>query len=255
MSKLRTFLSADGLPTEEYDIAEALRSPRVRQIRNFVLGPGQTSNIPQACLRWLQRHNLEQKSVIVPGRTPDEYLAAAIDVREPGVVPLYWTCAVYGREKDIFFHSGTGTLLFFVQERMRLDTMQLAARSADATAFVIAAIQATLKVPPNWRYVASHKSPQPLLAELLNANRDLDWVEASSNGAAAVMCADGVVDACVCTETARRANGLATIHAFGSPDMIFFGGLTEHGASIVRAAYATLQQERDAKFAHYHHMG
>src|SRR3989338_7717905 len=147
MSGLARFLSAEGLPTSESDIVETLKSPRIRQIRHFVLGPGTVSNIPQACNRWIQRTGLTAKSMLVPGRVPDEYMAAAQDVREAGGGPVYWTCAVFGREKDLFFGNGTDTLMFYLVERMRLDGMQLAARRENGTGFVTAALQTTLHLP------------------------------------------------------------------------------------------------------------
>jgi len=238
---LKRFLDKAGLPVTEDEIIAALHSPLVREIRNFVLGPGLISNIPQACQMWLERTGLIGKATLIPGRTPDEYLAVARAVTEPGVVPLYWTCAVFGREKDLFFGPGLNTLMFYVSQIMPLDSMQLAAVPDKLTSEIINDICEHLKLPSCWRKVASHKSPAPLLGDLLQVNPHIEWVEATSNGAAAEMCREGTVDAGIVTETARAAYNLLQIHNYGCPDMVFFGGLTEHGANVLRQAYAELQ--------------
>ncbi|MDO8559709.1 MAG: hypothetical protein Q7S23_01560 [bacterium] len=254
MAALPQFLSREGIPVTDEEIARALASDDIREVRNFVLGPGETSNIPQACRSWLRRLRLESKATLVPGRIPDEYLAAAQAVSEVGVVPLYWTCAVFGRERDLFFGQGTSTLMFFAEERMPLDVMQLATR-ADIlvdTDRTFACVREHLHLPEGWGRIASHPSPKPLLDVLLAANPQCSWLEATSNGAAAELCARGEAEACICTETARRSTGLVTIHEFGSPDMIFFGGLTAHGVAQVRAAHAAQQaaRARHQRFCH-----
>jgi len=240
---LQTFLSNQGLPQIEQDIIAALKSPSVVEVRNFVLGPRKISNIPQACELWLERTGLKDKGTLHTGRIPDEYLVTAQSVREPGVVPLYWTCAVFGREKDLFFGAATDTLMFFVQQVMPLDHMQLATVSQKLangnTANVICDNEL---LPQDWSKLASHKSPAPLLASLLERNSHCEWVEADSNGAAAEMCKAGKCDACITTETARVDIGLDCIHDFGCPDMVFFGGLTQHGAQVVCQAWAELQE-------------
>ena len=230
---LKKFFSKAGLPANEAEIIAALHSPQVKEVRNFVLGSGLISNIPQACQMWLERTGLKRKATLIPGRIPDEYLAAAMAVTEPKVVPLYWTCAVFGREKDLFFGPGINTLMFFVSQVMPLDSMQLAAAPDKLTPGIVDDIREQLKLPSDWRQIASHKSPAPLLDDLLKANPHVQWVEATSNGAAAVMCGEGTVDAGIITETARVANNLRQIHNYGCPDMVFFGGLTEHGANVL----------------------
>jgi len=245
MNELPVFLSANGLPRTEVDIIATLQSDKVMEVRNFVLGPGMTSNIPQACQRWLERTGLVGKGTLVTGRVPDEYLVTAQAVIEPGVVPLYWTCAVFGREKDLFFGLGTNTMMFFVQEVMLLDHMQLATTSDRLSIDgAVGTIVNDLLLPPEWKGIASHPSPAPLLDELLSRNSHVKWVEATSNGAAAEMCLAGECDACITTETARIDVGLGQIHDFGCPDMVFFGGLTEHGAGVVRCAWAAVQESR-----------
>ncbi|MDD5110122.1 MAG: hypothetical protein PHI63_02810 [Patescibacteria group bacterium] len=249
MSEPKRFLPTDGLPTAEFDIVEALRADGVSEIRNFVLGPKVgMSSICQACQRWLIRTRLASKATVITGNDPVTYLAQALEVREVGVVPLFWTSPVLGNEKDLFFGPGAGTLMFWIVERMRLDGLQLAARPQNATSFVISALQTTHRVPPDWRYITSHRSLQPLLLDVLRANRDLEWVQAMSTGHAAELCAAKQVDACVCTEVMRQQYRLETLQEFGSPDMLFFGGLTPHGASVIRAAYAGMLAHRDQTF-------
>jgi len=237
---LKQFLSTAGLPVTKGEIIATLHSPLVKEVRNFVLGPGLISNIPQACQMWLGCTGLQHKATLIPGIIPDEYMAEAMAVIEPGVVPVYWTCAVFGREKDLFFGPGINTLMFFVSQIMPLDSMQLAAVPGKLTPEIIGDICERLKFPSDWRKIASHKSPAPLLDDLLKANPHVQWVEATSNGAAAVMCEEGVVDAGITTEAARTANDLLQIHNYGCPDMVFFGGLTEHGANVLRQAMAGL---------------
>lgn len=240
---LKMFLGREGLPQSEAEIIVALKSPRVVEVRNFVLGPRKISNIPQACELWLERTGLKDKGTMEIGRIPDEYLVAAQAVNEAGVVPLYWTCAVFGREKDLFFGAGTNTQMFYVQQIMPLDHMQLAARPENLTNREIAELIVNEELlPPFWQKLASHKSPAPLLESLLEKNPHCKWIEADSNGAAAEMCLKGECDACITTETARLDIGLERIHDFGCPDMVFFGGLTQHGAKVLRQAWAEIQE-------------
>lgn len=236
---LKKFLPQQGLPQTESDIINTLKSGEIREIRNFVLGPGMISNIPQACQRWLKRTGLETKGTFYFGETPKKYLLAAQEVREPGVVPLFWTCAVYGEEKDLFFDGGTRTFMFFVREVMPLDHMQLACAGELSDIEKINLCSQEL-LPCRFKILTSHKSPEPLLRGILQNNPHCQWQEATSNGAAAITCRNGEVDLCITTESARKEQGLNLIHSFGSPDMVFFGGLTEHGAIVVRQAYSQI---------------
>jgi prephenate dehydratase len=196
-----------------------LAGPLVRldKIIHFVLGPAGT-NISQCAEQWSRRMGVVHKSEFVFCATPEEAVERAREVIAPGVLPLFWTCAVYFRENELFF-SNPDTLPFFISETMNLDEMQLAMRIKDAVA-------GTLVI----RRVASHPSPAPLL-------RDNGWeiVEARSNAHAAEMCASGEVDACITTEQAKQRLGLASVHVFGSPPMVFFGGTTQHGVRVLMA--------------------
>jgi hypothetical protein len=239
-SILPRFLSVKDLPQTENEIIEVLHCPDILEIRNFVLGPGMISNIPQACSRWLKRTGLESKGTLVFGRTPDEYLVSAQAVKQYGVVPLYWTCAVFGREKDLFFGSGIDTLMFWVQEVMPLDHMQLAVRPKRLKRQDFGNIAKDCVLPPGITKLASHASPKPLLNNLFLQNPHCSWIEATSNGAAAEMVNDGQADMCVTTKAALKKTGLKCVHEFGCPPMVFFGGLTNHGARVVSRAYQLL---------------
>lgn len=242
---LTTFILKDGLPQSESEITAALKHETVKKILHYVLGPRKISNIPQAAELWIANNELAEKSELVIGLTPDVYIKDALAVNEPGTVVLVWTCAVYGQEKELFF-GHLNTLLFFVQQTMELDHMQLATRADLLTLgdsenpLAKKLITVDLMLPGSWKTLASHPSPKPLLNPLLDANSHVSWVPATSNGAAAEECAAGKVDACICTETARQDTGLVRLWDFGMPDMVFFGGLTEHGANVVRQAHAAV---------------
>lgn len=241
--KLKSFLLVDGLPLNEQDIVATLAHESVEQVQHFVLGPA-TSNIPQACQRWCERTGLAHKSRQILGTTPDAYIKNALDVTKSGVVALVWTCAVYGKEKDLFF-GYPNTLMFFVQETMALDHMQLAACDTNF-GYEVAGIRERviedLWLPRDWRQIASHMSPRHLLDGLLLKNPHCVWLDSNSNGQAAIECRQGEVQACITTETARKDNELTTVFDFGCPPMVFFGGLTEHSATVVAKAWAEVQQ-------------
>lgn len=241
--KLKPFLVVSGLPGTEQEIVRALRHESIVEVRHFVLGPA-TSNIPQACRLWCERTGLAAKSTQILGPTPDVYIKDAMDVTEPGVVPLVWTCAVYGREPQLFF-GYPNMLMFFVQQTMALDHMQLAARDANLgtdVAGLRGRIIEELWLPRDWKLIASHLSPRYLLDSLLGENPHCQWRDSTSNGQAAIECRRGEVQACITTETARQENGLTMIFDFGCPPMVFFGGLTEHGAAVVAAAWAAFKR-------------
>jgi hypothetical protein len=227
---LPRFRPLDGLPESDSDIREALASDRIRQIRHFALGPEGT-NIAQACRRWTVRMQVEHKAHTTLCDTPEDSIVAARAVIEAGELGMFWTCAVYSREMEVFFHN-PDTLPFFTQEIMALDQMQLATRPS---------LAAALKdpcVPRDWR-IAVHSSPAALLPP-----HHPNVVLVNSNAAAAVDCAAGRVEACVTTESARSLHGLASLHCFGSPEMVFFGGITHAGAELMRAAQAQSLRSR-----------
>ena len=237
---LPTFLSKVGLPSTEAEIVALLRCEEVQEVRCFVLGPRKISNIPQACELWLRQNGLEDKARLVIGERPDHYLLDAQAVHEPGVVPVFWTCAVYGKEKELFFGDAVNTHMFLFSQVMPLDHMQLACRPGFLTTEHLETICDLMLLPSDWKLLASHMSPKPLLDGLLANNPQSKWIEANSNGFAAEMVKLGQADACITTETARLEQGLEQIHDFGTPDMVFFGGVTKHGVELLKQVYASL---------------
>jgi len=225
MNGLPVFLDMPGLPGTEDERNAVLRSPEIKKIICFVLAPAE-ANIPQACRLWIERVGIADKTEIRYGRVPEEYIATALEVKD--AVAIFWTCAVFAREHMVFFRNAD-TLPFFVQQTMRLDEMQLA----------VAPKLASCGILPIWR-VASHVSPAPLVDTLVK--KGCVVLDASSNGTAAQMCADGDVELCITTESARRQNGLVTVHSFGSPEMVFFGGITSVGAEMIASAHQQMQK-------------
>ena len=227
MGWLRTlprFQPVGGLPGSDEEVREALASDLIREIRHFALGPEGT-NLLQACCRWTVRMQMEHKAHTVLCNTPEDSIVAARRLVEPNILGVFWTCAVYSREMEIFFRN-PDTLPFFTQETMALDQMQLATRPA------LAAELNGPSIPCDWR-IAVHSSPSALLP-----SHHRNVVLVNSNAAAAIDCAAGRVEACITTESARSRHGLASLHCFGSPEMVFFGGITHAGAELIRAAQA-----------------
>lgn len=220
---LPVFPPAWDLPQDPAEIEKVLASDAVREVRCFALGPEGT-NIAQACVRWLRRVGIEDKSKLFLCPTPED---SVVDARreteaERGILGLFWTCAVFDREKEVFFRNAD-SYPFFVQETMLLDEMQLATRPELASAY-------GRSIPGHWR-IASHPSPAPLVEML-----PCEVVLARSNADAAAVCAAGGTDACITTESARQIYGLAKLHSFGSPPMVFFGGITTEGAKLFRGS-------------------
>jgi hypothetical protein len=170
---------------------------------------------------------IARKAEIILRLTPEECLAAARNVTEKGVVAIFVTCAVFARESHLFFQN-PDVLPFFSQQTMLLDAMQLATRSELAP-------QVNGSLPSGWR-IASHPSPQHLVTGL-----DREIVIVESNAAAAEHCQLGQSHACVTTESARKRCGLVRLHEFGSPPMVFFFGITAHGAKVIGHAYRAVQ--------------
>ena len=87
----------------------------------------------------------------------------------------------------------------------------------------------------SWSSVGSpNRVASPLRFTLLNEidPKLIEVVEASSNANAAERCARGEADACITTEAARDLYDLVAIKVFGSPDMVFFAGITSSGSSF-----------------------
>jgi hypothetical protein len=233
LSLLPSFTPVSDLLLGDDDIARVLRSSAVQEVRCFALGPEGT-NIAQACRRWLRRVGIEGKSTMILCPTPEDSVIAARRETAPesGILGIFWTCAVFDREKEVFFEN-PDTYPFFVQETMLLDEMQLATRPELAA-------EAVPSLPAHWR-IASHPSPAPLVDGLSRT-----VVRVRSNADAAARCAAGEFEACITTESAREIYGLAGLHRFGSPPMVFFGGITCAGARLFRKLQAAEVWEETA---------
>ncbi|HBA45874.1 MAG: hypothetical protein UT98_C0003G0076 [Candidatus Nomurabacteria bacterium GW2011_GWF2_40_31] len=186
----------------------------VRRVVNFVLGPEGT-NMQQACKAWIRWSGIVAKAEIMLCPTPEDSLAQARLVTEKGVVPFFWTCAVYFRLNELFF-GNPDVHPFLVSFNYELDKMQLCVKEE----------LHRQEWNGGWR-IASHPSPSPLVDGLGPV------VKTTSNAQAALMCARGEVEACITTAQAAKIHGLTMVHEFGSPIMVFFAGTTEHGMKIL----------------------
>ncbi len=215
---MNRFVQMVGLPQCEKEVRQCLLLPEVKIIRSFVLGPEGT-NISQANERWLKRMGLYHKAEIELCSTPEDSLEKTRFITAPNELAMFWTCAVYFRLNELFFRN-PDVMSFFVQEIMSLDSMQLATRKELLS-------NIGNKIPRKWR-IASHPSPSPLLSDL-----DCEIKSVSSNAAAAKLCSQGEVEACITTESAKVLHNLATVHEFGCPEMVFFGGITPSGMLLM----------------------
>lgn len=195
---------------------DALRSEQIVKVVCFCLGPSGT-NIEQAATKWLERMGVMHKGEVILESTPEACLHKARQVVEDGVIAVFWTCAVYFHESEFFF-TNPDVYPFFFQEEMLLDEMQLAAKPEKARL-----IGERSFIPAGW-LIASHPSPVHLIRDL-----GCEAMLVNSNAEAAKVCASGETELCITTEKARQAYGLVKIHEFGSPNMVFFGGVTQHG--------------------------
>jgi hypothetical protein len=226
---LGVFPSFDGLPQDEVMQKRVLCSWRIKGVICFCLGPEGT-NIAQAARRWLRRMGIEAKSKVMLCETPEESLRQARLVVKPGILEVFWTCAVYVNESRFFF-TNPDVLAFLFSEVMPLDCMQLATKPRLADEVVGGVF------PKSWK-IASHPSPKHLIEPL-----GLEIVLANSNAAAAQCCADEQTEACITTETAKKIHGLVSLHDFGSPPMVFFGGITPHGIGLLTEMYRLFQRD------------
>jgi len=181
------------------------------QASHYVLGPDGT-NMVQACKAWTQENKLSERTKIVLCSTPEDSLVQARLTKIDGVVPLFWTCAVFYALNQIFFRN-PDIYPFLFSFNYKLDNMQLCVMS-----------RLSEKEWCNEWKIGSHQSPAPLVASLSNL-----VVDATSNSEAARLCADGKFEACITTAQAAKIYGLAMVHEFGSPIMVFFIGTTQHG--------------------------
>ena len=221
-----SFVSSRLLPTGNDQIRVTLQSPYISKIICFALGP-KGNNIEQACEQWTDQTKIRYKTEVVLCDTPVICLKRAQEIKDDGALAIFWTCAVYYDLHNLFF-TNPDVLPFFISHTMNLDEMQLATRLENLPDF---------SADPLFPYcrIATHPSPAPLIR-----NIDCERVKADSNAHAAKLCASGDVDACITTETARKIYRLEKVHSFGSPPMVFFGGITAHGAKLVRLTYSTL---------------
>lgn len=197
------------------ELTFCLVSSRVRRVIHFALGPAGT-NIAQACESWTQETGIQDKAEVVLCSTPEDSLAKARLVTDEGVLPLFWTCAVYYALNQLFFNN-PDVFPFLFTHNMPLDTMQLCVRAE----------LREQEIASDWR-IASHPSPAPLTKGLA-----CEVIRTTSNAQAAVMCERGEVELCITTAQAAKIHGLATVHEFGSPIMVFFGGTTQHGMNVL----------------------
>jgi len=220
---LKRFNVAGQLPEGPEEQGEVLRSSLIHKITCFVLGPLGT-NMDQACKQWIEETKIANKTEIILCETPEESIERARAVNEEGHVAIFWTCAVYNCLCNVFFQN-PDTLTFFIEEVMYLDEMQLATRPEK-----VSEVKDSI-IPKHWR-ILSHPSPAPLVKDL-----DCKVELTTSNAKAGELCAAGESDACITTESARKIHNLVTLHKFGSPKMVFFGGITTHGVEIISEAY------------------
>jgi len=240
LRELKQFTLETGLPRQDEEIKATLNSPRIGAIRSYVLGPAGT-NISQANEKWMERMDIRHKTQTLFFDTPEDcLLRARAFTSAPNKVGLFtnacdigifWTCAVYYALHNIFFEN-PDVFPFFANEVMCLDEMQLATRK-DLLSFIQGE-----HIPTSW-VVATHPSPMPLVR-----GRFHDIVSANSNAHAADLCAQGIVDVCVTTESARASRDLVKLFSFGSPEMIFFAGITSRGARLIEEAYREILVSR-----------
>jgi len=218
---LPIFAPYHDLPRTTTEARRALRSPIIQSVRSYALGPEGT-NIMQAASRWHDEMGVAEKADLIPCETPEQAVLRTRETIEPGVLGVYWTCAVFVRENKVFFDN-PDTLPFVFQQAMQLDDMQLATRPELLDDFD--------SLPADWR-ILSHPSPAPLVRQL-----GCSVINVNSNADAAMRCAAGEGEACITTESARKIHGLLKLHSFGSPEMVFFGGICQHGVALLKRTF------------------
>jgi hypothetical protein len=222
-AKLPVFPPAAGLPGATETTRRVLGSRVVRSVNSYALGPDGT-NIIRAATQWHVEMSIAHKATVIPCSTVEESIMLTRANNSNGCLSIFWTCAVYFRENQVFFEN-PDLLPFTFWQILPLDEMQLACPPALAAEFESATVCA------GWR-ILTHLSPAPLVKSL-----GCEVIEARSNADAAVRCAAGEAEACVTTEAARLRYGLSKLHGFGSPDMFFFGGVAPHGLALLRQAH------------------
>jgi len=201
----------------------ALNSHHVKKVISFALGPTGT-NIEQAATEWHEAMGITRKAEIILCNLPETAVKQTLELNDPGVLGVFWTCAVFKRLHQVFFDQ-PGTFPFFFPHDMLLDEMQLAVFAKEAGKCI------TLGDGLETITIASHVSPAPLVSSLVEGGARV--VDASSNTEASRMCAAGEVSACITTESGRVIHGLTKVHSFGSPNMVFFGGISMEGLQLL----------------------
>lgn len=196
------------------DIGSLLRDESIKRIKIFALGPDGT-NIYQASKAWIKNMNIEEKSDIILCSTPEEEVMKSMEIKEDSVIPIFALCTVYYNLCNLFFKY-CNNYFFLSHFYMQLDSMQLASKKK------------TLEELGEHAIVARHLSPRMILEDT-----SYEFIDANSNAHAAQLCAEGKVEACITTETAKNIYNLNTIQMFGSPVMLFTFGTTEHGVSLL----------------------
>jgi hypothetical protein len=200
-----------------HDLRQILASPAVEHVRLHALGP-QGTNIAQASELYLRNLGIAGKSDLTVhprGITPIQYAELAAAEKRAGTVPLHMECAVYFGMPKLYQDRVRERmeLLFADHQYMPLDEMQLAA---------LGDVESNGHRPR----VATHGSPKPLMQPWI-AGQDpyAEWVDATSNAAAADMVRNREVEYCITTESGRIGTRdqqeLTKIHSFGSPMMVF----------------------------------
>lgn len=228
---LETFPEITDFPQTEDEICNVLRDSLIRKIEIFALGPAGT-NIEQAAHLWILRMGVSRKTEFKLCDTPESCLMKAREVSREGCLAIFWTCAVYAKENEFFF-TNLDTLPFFTQQVMLLDEMQLATRGS-----LLGELLDKKRIPGSW-VVASHPSPAPLVRHL-----PCKVVLVNSNAEAAKQCVARKVEACITTEKARAIYQLAKLHSFGSPPMVFFGGIAPRGIELVQRVWSQIKHFR-----------
>lgn len=229
VARLPVFPPAPGLPPAGEATRRALGSRAIRCVRSYALGPEGT-NIIRAATKWHADMGIAHKATVVPCETVEESVTLTRSDLTDGHLSIFWTCAVYFRENQVFFDNSDMLPLLFWQI-LPLDEMQLACQPRFAAESKLGAI------PREWR-ILTHFSPAPLVKGL-----GCELLEARSNADAAVRCAAAEAEACITTEAARRCTGLVKLHSFGSPDMFFFGGISRHGITLLTRAHEGSQSQ------------
>ena len=198
-----------------------MTSPSVHRVRIHGLGPDGT-NIARACRTLAAGLPPGLAEVVVHGRKvePPEYARIAAAEARPGVLPLYVECAVFYGLCDLFAER-PGEVVLAGHLYLPLDAMQIACRPERAARGLDGRDLA----------LASHPSPLGLASRMLDAGVARHR-PASSNSDAAEMVRLGEADLCITTETAARLAGLFTLHAFGSPTMLFTIGASVDGDTL-----------------------